>query len=118
LTLSELACVAARGFALLPGNSRLEYISQPLPSEEIPHTRFNDGGCDGKGRFFSGTLYSPKHNIPGRLYRYDPSDQTCVVADPGPFTVGRFIDPSVHWLLMRIRIPMASAGAQTRRSCQ
>lgn len=83
----KLACVAARGFALLKDGSMLEYISEPLSAEEQPHTRFNDGGCDSKGRFFAGTLYSPTHDVPGRLYRYDPSDKTCVIADAGPFTV-------------------------------
>ncbi|KAJ3568794.1 hypothetical protein NP233_g5477 [Leucocoprinus birnbaumii] len=82
----RLAGAAAQGFALLPGDSKLEYISKPLPAGEIPYTRFNDGACDSKGRFFAGTLYSPKHGIPGRLYRYDPSDKTCAIADPGPFT--------------------------------
>ncbi|KXN89948.1 Regucalcin [Leucoagaricus sp. SymC.cos] len=84
---SLLACAAAQGFAVLPGDSRLEYISKPLPAQEVPHTRFNDGGCDSKGRFFAGTLYSPKHDIPGRLYKYDPFDKICSIADPGPFTV-------------------------------
>jgi sugar lactone lactonase YvrE len=83
----QLACAAARGFALLEGNSVLRYISKPLPEEHVPHIRFNDGACDSKGRFFAGTLCSKEHNIAGKLYRYDPADGSCVVVDEGPFTV-------------------------------
>ncbi|KAL9716164.1 hypothetical protein Ac2012v2_000609 [Leucoagaricus gongylophorus] len=86
LKLEKLAGVAAQGFAFLPGDSKLEYISKPLSAQEAPYTRFNDGACDSKSRFFAGTLCSPVHNIPGRLYRYDPMDKTCTVVDPGPFT--------------------------------
>lgn len=113
----KLAGAAAQGFALFPGGSKLEYISKPLPAEETAHTRFNDGACDSKGRFFAGTLYSPNHGIPGRLYRYDPVDKTCTVADPGPFTVSAR-KCSVSLLLTKFRIPMASDGAQTRRRCK
>lgn len=90
LKLEKLAGVAAQGFAFLPGDSKLEYISKPLSAQEAPYTRFNDGACDSKSRFFAGTLCSPVHNIPGRLYRYDPMDKTCTVVDPGPFTVDTF----------------------------
>jgi sugar lactone lactonase YvrE len=82
-----LACATARGFALLRGDSTLEYVSEPLSVEEQSYSRFNDGGCDSKGRFFAGTIYSPEHGIPGRLYKYDPSDKICSIVDPGPFTV-------------------------------
>ncbi|KAG5648062.1 hypothetical protein DXG03_007097 [Asterophora parasitica] len=81
-----LACAAAEGFALLEGNSTLKYISQPLPVDDAPHTRFNDGACDSIGRFFAGTIYSKEHGVPGKLYRYDPNNDTCVVVDEGPFT--------------------------------
>ncbi|KAH6917303.1 regucalcin [Coprinopsis sp. MPI-PUGE-AT-0042] len=80
-----LACVAAQGFALLEGNSTLSYLAQPLAADEVAHTRFNDGACDAAGRFFAGTIASPEHGIPGRLYRYDPADSTCVMIDE-PFT--------------------------------
>ncbi|KAF8237769.1 hypothetical protein L208DRAFT_1355732 [Tricholoma matsutake] len=80
-----LACAAARGFALLEGNSTLKYISQPLPMDHLPYTRFNDGACDSKGRYFAGTIYSREHGVPGRLYKYDP-EKGCTVADEGPFT--------------------------------
>lgn len=83
----QLACATARGFALLGEDSTLEYVNEPLSVDEQSHSRFNDGGCDSKGRFFAGTIYSPEHGIPGRLYKYDPSDKTCSIVDPGPFTV-------------------------------
>jgi sugar lactone lactonase YvrE len=83
----QLACVAAQGFALLEGNSALRYLSKPLPADQVPHIRFNDGACDSKGRFFAGTIYSKEHKICGKLYRYDPADGSCIVADEGPFTV-------------------------------
>ncbi|KAF7320396.1 60S ribosomal protein [Mycena kentingensis (nom. inval.)] len=81
-----LAGAAAQGFALFPGNSQKDYISRPLPVEHQPYTRFNDGGCDSKGRFFAGTMYDKARNIPGELWRFDPSDGSCTVVDPGPFT--------------------------------
>jgi sugar lactone lactonase YvrE len=59
-----------------------------MPEEYVPYSRFNDGACDIRGRYFGGTLWSKKHDVPGQLYRYDPKDGSCVVADPGPFTVG------------------------------
>ena len=86
----KLACAAEKGFALINGNSTLKYISQPLPIADIAYTRFNDGGCDSKGRFFAGTIFSKDHGVAGKLYRYDPADGTCIVVDEGPFTVGLF----------------------------
>ncbi|TFK57168.1 regucalcin [Heliocybe sulcata] len=80
-----LACTTATGYALLEG-SQIRYLSQPIPSDQVPHVRFNDGACDDKGRYFAGTIYSKDHNIPGRLWRYDPADDSCVVVDEGPFT--------------------------------
>jgi sugar lactone lactonase YvrE len=65
----------------------MEYISRPLPAEYQPHTRFNDGACDSKGRFFAGTVYDKERGVPGQLWKYDPADGSCSLADPGPFTV-------------------------------
>jgi len=81
-----LACAAAQGFAILEGNSTLSYLCKPIPSEDTPFTRFNDGGCDSKGRFFAGTLYNEEKGIPGQLYRYDPATNACEIVDEGPFT--------------------------------
>ncbi|KIM48124.1 hypothetical protein M413DRAFT_418212 [Hebeloma cylindrosporum] len=81
-----LACTTAQGFAVLTGNSRITYISKPISPEKAPFTRFNDGGCDSKGRFFAGTIYNQERGIPGQLYRYDPSTMIAEVVDEGPFT--------------------------------
>ncbi|KAF8898652.1 regucalcin [Infundibulicybe gibba] len=81
-----LACAAARGFALLDGKSTLTYVSEPLLPEDQPYTRFNDGACDSRGRFFAGTIFSEEHKVAGKLYRYDPLNGSCIVADEGPFT--------------------------------
>lgn len=82
--------MAAKGFGILNKNSRtISYLAQPLPEEHIPYTRFNDGGCDSKGRFFAGTVYCEARGIPGKLFRYDPEDGSCKVVDEGPFTVSR-----------------------------
>jgi sugar lactone lactonase YvrE len=87
LTTMQLSCAAAQGFALLEENSTLTYFSKPLPSQDIPFTRFNDGGCDSKGRFFAGTMYNKDKGISGKLYKYDPSKGSCEIVDKGPFTV-------------------------------
>ncbi|CCM05159.1 uncharacterized protein FIBRA_07368 [Fibroporia radiculosa] len=81
-----LACTTSKGFALIEGNSTLHYLCQPLPSSHQPHTRFNDGACDYKGRYIAGTLYSPRYDVPGQLYMYDPETNLCDVIDQGPFT--------------------------------
>jgi len=81
-----LAGTTAQGFALLSGNSTISYLCKPLSPQDLPFTRFNDGACDSKGRFFAGTIYNPEKGIPGKLYRYDPETNTCDVVDEGPFT--------------------------------
>ncbi|KAF9270311.1 hypothetical protein L218DRAFT_992944 [Marasmius fiardii PR-910] len=81
-----LAATTAEGFALLNPPLGVEYLSRPLPAEIVGLSRFNDGACDSRGRYFAGTVYSPKHGIPGKLYRYDPSNGSAVVVDQGPFT--------------------------------
>lgn len=119
LTRAQLACAAAQGIALLEGNSTLKYICRPLPKDWQPHVRFNDGACDSKGRFFAGSVFSREHNIPGQLWRYDPSNDTCVVVDEGPFTV-RFsaTDRTMGGLDVNYRTRTALGGAQTKRPCE
>jgi len=87
--LRKLAVGAKRGFAILePGPpARLEYLCQPLPEHQVPHTRFNDGACDKKGRFLAGTLYhrqDPK--FPGALYSFDPKTNETKVLDDEAIT--------------------------------
>ncbi|KAL5494897.1 hypothetical protein ACEPAI_359 [Sanghuangporus weigelae] len=82
-----LACAAAQGFALIdPANSKLNYVSNPLPPDHAGFVRFNDGACDSRGRFFAGTIRSSNPYIPGQLYRYDPTTGSATLVDPGPFT--------------------------------
>jgi len=82
-----LAGATAQGFALFEkGDSTMEYLSRPLPEEYRRYTRFNDGACDSQGRFFAGTVYDQERGVPGQLWKYDPADGSCSVADPGPFT--------------------------------
>ena len=65
----------------------MTYLRKPLPPQDTPFIRFNDGGCDSKGRFFAGTIYNKDKGISGKLYRYDPSIGSCEIVDKGPFTV-------------------------------
>ncbi|KAF9460810.1 hypothetical protein BDZ94DRAFT_1290988 [Collybia nuda] len=81
-----LACAASQGFAILEGDSSLKYLNRPLSIDHIPHIRFNDGACDSSGRFFAGTIFNEGHDIAGRLFRYDPLKEQCLVVDEGPFT--------------------------------
>ncbi|EJD03564.1 regucalcin [Fomitiporia mediterranea MF3/22] len=82
-----LACAAAQGFALIdPQTRELTYVSKPLPPDQVNFVRFNDGACDRSGRFFAGTVCSKDPQIPGQLYRYDPSSGTATLVDAGPFT--------------------------------
>jgi sugar lactone lactonase YvrE len=41
------------------------------PEAEIPATRFNDGKCDRRGRFWAGTMDEGSPNTRGALYRMD-----------------------------------------------
>lgn len=67
------ALVALRtGFAFLD----LETANlTPLldPEADRPYTRFNDGKCDRRGRFWAGTMDEAIPNTRGSLYRLDPS---------------------------------------------
>jgi sugar lactone lactonase YvrE len=90
----QLACVTGSGFALIEQDSdsrpKLTYLAQPLSERESRTTRFNDGACDGKGRFLAATLES-KHEgneFGGILYQYDPSDGSCKVLDDQDITDG------------------------------
>lgn len=84
------AVAAGGGFALVEyedGVPCLRYISEPLPKEQQPYTRFNDGACDPRGRFLAGTLFhkeEPYFN--GSLYSYDPETQICKLLDSEDIT--------------------------------
>lgn len=105
----QLACTTSTGFALLNLDGTLEYLAEPMSDEQVSITRFNDGACDAKGRFFAGTaskesVLSPEGGT-GKLYRYDPLDHTCTVIDEGPFTVSLF---DTSYLCQEIYLPSRS----------
>ncbi|KAG8737320.1 hypothetical protein FRC12_017193, partial [Ceratobasidium sp. 428] len=81
-----LACIAKRGFALLhPPSSesekgRLEYLATPLDAYRESKTRFNDGACDARGRFFAGTL-TVEDGKGGSLWSYGIGDEGVRVVD-------------------------------------
>jgi len=41
-------------------------------------TRFNDGRCDAKGRFFAGTMYSPKDAFKGALHQFSQGQEKLI----------------------------------------
>lgn len=44
-------------------------------------TRFNDGRCDARGRFYAGTMFEPRTRAGGALYRLDPDLTVTKVVD-------------------------------------
>lgn len=93
----KIGCIAQRerggfvaglrsGFAFVdldvnnPGCPRLQPICNPEPNR--PGNRFNDGKCDGRGRFWAGTMDAAIERPTGALYRLDP-DQSVQRMDEG-----------------------------------
>ncbi|GAB1522525.1 hypothetical protein RhiTH_005645 [Rhizoctonia solani] len=80
------ACAAARGFGLLHPPStpsekgRVEYLATPLTAEQEAKTRFNDGACDARGRFFAGTL-ADENAKGGSLWSYGIGDEGIRLVD-------------------------------------
>ena len=50
-------------------DGRIERIGDPEP--DLPDNRFNDGKCDGAGRFWAGTMDDGQKSATGSLYRVD-----------------------------------------------
>jgi len=87
----EIGCIARReggvvaalrsGFAFidLPGG---EITRLPSPDYDRASTRFNDGRCDPRGRFWAGTMYQPKDRKEAWLYRLDPDGTVTRHAGP------------------------------------
>lgn len=69
---------AAHGFARLASDGTVTLLDQPESSAPV-RMRMNDGKCDGRGRFWAGSMAFDK--VPGAatLYRLDP-DLTVTVA--------------------------------------
>lgn len=81
----EISAIAERGAAPgLVATLRHRFVGidedapnrspRPLqrPGEEPPGNRFNDGKCDGQGRFWGGTMDFACRAHSGALYRFDP----------------------------------------------
>lgn len=82
-----LICGLRRGYGLFdPASGRMERLHNPEPDR--PDHRFNDGGCDGAGRFWAGTMRMAHAGKAGdgRLYRIEP-DGTWHLALDGFWTV-------------------------------
>ncbi len=91
----EIGCYAlyarepAALLALRSGLFRLDLANDALTRLADPpynplRFRFNEGGCDGKGRFWTGTMFDPKEETgnpePGPLFSYTAS--TGLIAQP------------------------------------
>lgn len=89
---AQLACIAARGFALLhppldeTSKGRIEYLATPLNTQQESKTRFNDGACDAKGRFVSGTL-AVEGIKGGSLWSYGVNDEGVRLVDDKDISV-------------------------------
>ncbi|KAF8756247.1 WD40 repeats protein [Rhizoctonia solani] len=83
---TRFACAAARGFGLLHPPStpsekgHVEYLATPLTAEQEAKTRFNDGACDARGRFFAGTL-ADENAKGGSLWSYGIGDEGIRLVD-------------------------------------
>lgn len=75
-----LVLALERQFALLDPGAGAPRLFDPV--WEDPSIRFNDGGCDRRGRFYCGSMaYGKDGELPpaGSLYRLDPDGTTTVV---------------------------------------
>jgi L-arabinonolactonase len=98
---SEIGCFALRqsggvlvalrtGFALL--DLETEKLTPLLnPEADRPYTRFNDGKCDRRGRFWAGTMDEEAPNTRAALYRLDPA------GDCQPMQAGVGISNGLGW---------------------
>lgn len=63
----SLVAATGNGFALLePDSGELTFLSDP--ESHIPTNRFNDGKCDSRGRFISGTMDKLETQATGSVY--------------------------------------------------
>jgi sugar lactone lactonase YvrE len=76
-----LALALRDGFALLAPGGREPRLVAPVERER-PGTRMNDGACDGRGRFWAGTMSVLGDTRSAALYRLD-ADLSVVRVLPG-----------------------------------
>lgn len=68
-----LALALADGFWLVgPDDARHRIMAIPQPSAPAGAIRMNDGKCDGRGRFWAGSMAYDARPGAGSLYRLDP----------------------------------------------
>jgi sugar lactone lactonase YvrE len=77
-------CAHQRGIAFLDLSLRGKVNLEPIaaPEANIPGNRFNDGKCDGQGRFWAGTMDDAEKEARGTFYLVRP-DRSVTVADTG-----------------------------------
>ena len=67
---NKLLLALRSGFAWLdPDTGRVTHLSDP--ESDKPHTRFNDGKCDSRGRFWAGTMVENSQKGDAALYCLD-----------------------------------------------
>jgi sugar lactone lactonase YvrE len=63
------------------------------PDYDPSKARFNDGRCDGKGRFWAGTMWEPRDKAGGTVYRLDVDGRFSAKASPTIITNGITFSP-------------------------
>jgi sugar lactone lactonase YvrE len=104
----SIGCFALRapgGFVLglRSGYAVLDTFDGPLrkvssPVWDVSQVRFNDGRCDPQGRFWAGTMFEPRTQAGGQLYRLDANWQFSVQADPVTISNGIAVSLDQRWL--------------------
>jgi len=112
-----LLAALADGIAHRDPEGRIERLVDT--SRSAPRHRFNDGTCDSRGRFFTGSTALEFGSEPGALYRLDPDGTFTVALDGLAFPNGIGFSPdertlylidSLAWTLLAIPFNPASGG--------
>lgn len=92
-----LVMATKSGFAFWNQQEGLRFIIDPEARK--PHTRFNDGAVDGRGRFWAGTMCDPENTCTqpeGSLYRLDPDQSLHVMETSVSISNGIGWSPDKH----------------------
>ncbi|TAG46891.1 MAG: SMP-30/gluconolactonase/LRE family protein [Betaproteobacteria bacterium] len=68
-------------------------IALTSPNFDPVSARFNDGRCDGQGRFWAGTMWGPRDRAGGTVYRLDADGRFSAQACPTVITNGITFSP-------------------------
>lgn len=94
------------GFAFVDlASGAIDIIAQPEAS--LPTNRFNDGACDGRGRFWAGTMDDGETSPTGHLYRLD-ADRTVT-----RFDAGFVITNAIRWNVKGDRLYFVDSAKRT-----